>query len=1636
MSLNPLNELKRRLEDENTPLPKRLRLAKNVIHSTHFPAAPKERIVAEWLENITENNGLSSKDIRDVISWLQYAEDLTNDLKYRLIKVITQYLHSNPPNNIDIRFIVKFLENDKIMATLINQVDDYLFITTTLLQNLRNDNYFKRKNIFIQKIFLHIVKYYKECKKKLDFIIKLLDGENMETLFSYIDTEHRSIILNVCQNILFPITRKPFFISCLQNLIWKDNIDGLIAEKGDNIQSVIKILGAFFFFPKGRTAKDPKFLSDFIDVFVSCYHNESQIIFAFYIIACSSLNIVQNYFIPEMKMPAIVFEENIDKIKRNIFLKMLNVLLDNEVDISVKLNNTLGEKVTKIEIKKNFMTLLQVTMLGLLKLEGKPDKSTIQIIKAAMKLDPSIIEQKLEIILPFVMTSKKSSNVTEAYTDMLNCLIETFFKLSRGPLFINQILTYLKLKLETMNIEQFELKQTLKDSTDLDNSNKIKNKIITGIDIIPQECVETYGRCTSELMFRQNAGLLTSLQKDLEENCLMMLEEGFVSPSIITLTEILTAILSSFFRYSKMADHTVPQQIAEEFWSAFEIFQEECLQKFGECILKLNYNAPLLLSFLKLCLSYSQLKLLNLKYGNIKMKKMDIVTTERLDCSVILPCLNVDQWSTIAQMIQDDEAVLIWDNLLLIKTMAIELINIETEICQTEAVTSLRTHLIKELATNSDEISSNTYFTRQLFTKLDTNQAKQLAKALVKAYINGVDCEIFQNEAIAQNRILLNALVLETTRNIMKCFKNGNTLSKPMNKTNFDIVSFVKSINVRQLFNELTLNIENEIDNITKYVQLLRLLQIFNLTESYQLTAIFVLLAVKKCCHKKKLRRSIDSTLQVIFELSPKCPDIYKIFPVDYIFSFEDNLVLNLLTLSIKTTNQQSIVKNVLEVAVKKVKINSEIVKEIVEILLSKNKSSEKKSFENIEYFSDTIFQLQCTILPIIAKEKRAVTLSAYRTIFANLQERLHQAMLESFMRVDFTNVNNFINNNGNTDDNSVSLEMREAIHNAIGAYSLTLLKYCEVTDVEEIKKLDCLWSGFEFFVQNAIKAIESPETKIQHVDSSIQLLNIILRYIKRLETHRIFQDKDAIFKKIWQSVKTRVLMLFNENSKIRLNNLLLEGISVTLKFLAELSSVECFVTQFMGDIDTMLILKKPAVILKNEELSNSELTSHRTCKYLLQHCLKANIIAPKCIGIKKLTYRVCDKIKYWIQEHFEDSFDDFGGKRIRRNKHVQQIENSNDVQLTVVTVDDAICKLLRYDLDMIAEVVLAAKKIPLDYRFLDAIFELQHLLHYILGRNSIDTKCNISWQAFFDLNEGCMILLNNLLMAREQLLEDRWPCYTQCYKTLIYCLCERVKSLEQIDRPTEQKLAEAAHSIEKLTQSICKRKAHVSRIAAYAIGDICTWIEKTAPPKMVRQHLENSIALLIQVSDSTYAMAFLRRALAGSIGQMTMTNMYSINAPNGNIIPSWEASGVTVSDACKTTYEEIKKDKKHRYVVFYIRDEKQIDVETIGERNAEYDQFLEDLQKGGTGECRYGLFDFEYTHQCQGTSEASKKQKLFLMSWCPDTAKVKKKMLYSSSFDALKKSLVGVQKCIQATDLSEASQEAVEEKLRATDRQ
>lgn len=392
------------------------------------------------------------------------------------------------------------------------------------------------------------------------------------------------------------------------------------------------------------------------------------------------------------------------------------------------------------------------------------------------------------------------------------------------------------------------------------------------------------------------------------------------------------------------------------------------------------------------------------------------------------------------------------------KSMAIELLSNSTE-----HVTETKTNLIKQISKYPQLLESNNYYITNLFANLDESQLKILSKALIKSYQNNPNLQIFQNEAIISNKDLLQSLVLKTSKSISECMENTTYLSKALNKNNFDLSSFITEIDLKDFFNSI--NLENS-DEALNNVEILKHLQIYYLDENYQLTSIFVLIALKKCCQSKKIRKHIDLVLQSIYELSPKYPDLYKILPVNLIFDFKNNTILELLKLSNKMSNNMLIIKSILESAVKKVKTKPDIVKEVVAILL---KSLTKKNKISIDYFANDAFQLTCTILPIIAKEKRAITASAYRSILANLQEKLNKAMLDSFKNIDFTNTSDSkTESKGSTEENAVS-DNTLGILNAMGAYSSTLSKCCETNNADEIKNLDCLWNSLEFFVNNAV---------------------------------------------------------------------------------------------------------------------------------------------------------------------------------------------------------------------------------------------------------------------------------------------------------------------------------------------------------------------------------------------------------------------------------------------------------------------------------------------------------------------------------------------------------------------------------------
>jgi len=120
---------------------------------------------------------------------------------------------------------------------------------------------------------------------------------------------------------------------------------------------------------------------------------------------------------------------------------------------------------------------------------------------------------------------------------------------------------------------------------------------------------------------------------------------------------------------------------------------------------------------------------------------------------------------------------------------------------------------------------------------------------------------------------------------------------------------------------------------------------------------------------------------------------------------------------------------------------------------------------------------------------------------------------------------------------------------------------------------------------------------------------------------------------------------------------------------------------------------------------------------------------------------------------------------------------------------------------------------------------------------------------------------------------------------------------------------------------------------------------------------------------------------------------------------------------------QELKLGHSLRYILYKISDDlKEIVIDKSGPPTATYDEFVAALPDN---DCRYAVYDFEYTAEDGGA-----RNKILFVLWAPDTAKVKPKMMYTSSKDGIRKKLVGIGTEIQATDRAEISHEQVHEKV------
>jgi cofilin len=135
-------------------------------------------------------------------------------------------------------------------------------------------------------------------------------------------------------------------------------------------------------------------------------------------------------------------------------------------------------------------------------------------------------------------------------------------------------------------------------------------------------------------------------------------------------------------------------------------------------------------------------------------------------------------------------------------------------------------------------------------------------------------------------------------------------------------------------------------------------------------------------------------------------------------------------------------------------------------------------------------------------------------------------------------------------------------------------------------------------------------------------------------------------------------------------------------------------------------------------------------------------------------------------------------------------------------------------------------------------------------------------------------------------------------------------------------------------------------------------------------------------------------------------------------------ASGVTVQDKVVSEYNNIKIGHQHQYIQMKLtQDNKEIEIEkTVPSNACSYEDFVKQLPDN---DCRYAIYDFHFD-----TVNSGQRQQLIFIVWCPETANVRRKMLYAASKDALKKKLVGITHEIQATEYAELSLKDVTEKV------
>jgi len=131
-------------------------------------------------------------------------------------------------------------------------------------------------------------------------------------------------------------------------------------------------------------------------------------------------------------------------------------------------------------------------------------------------------------------------------------------------------------------------------------------------------------------------------------------------------------------------------------------------------------------------------------------------------------------------------------------------------------------------------------------------------------------------------------------------------------------------------------------------------------------------------------------------------------------------------------------------------------------------------------------------------------------------------------------------------------------------------------------------------------------------------------------------------------------------------------------------------------------------------------------------------------------------------------------------------------------------------------------------------------------------------------------------------------------------------------------------------------------------------------------------------------------------------------------------SSGVSVAPESVKMFNDLKLGKDIKWIIYKVgNDGKEIVVDESS-TDQDYEVFRQKLIGDGA-QSRYAVFDVAYK-----TDDGGKRNKIAFITWIPSDASVRPKMVYSTSKEALKRSLNGFHADIQANDVEDLEWESI----------